>query len=84
MLATQMVCIYNLSLECAKRAMLPDQTSDGVNYNINRATKLMRTFTAQMEALQRHRNGGKQTIKVQHVTVESGGQAVVGDIKGRG
>ncbi len=84
MLATQMVAVHNLSLECVKRAGLPDQTVEGVSDNINRVTKLMRTFTAQMEALQRHRNGGKQTISVQHVNVENGGQAIVGNIKGGG
>ncbi|KHF24513.1 hypothetical protein JV46_25450 [Solemya velum gill symbiont] len=85
MLASQMVAVHNMAMECASRAMLPDNTVDGVNSGINRTTKLMRTFTAQMEALQRYRNGGKQKITVQHVNVEDGGQAIVGDVhKGEG
>ena len=64
--------------------MLKDQTIEGVEYNINRSTKLMRTFTAQMETLKRLRMGGKQTIQVQHVHVNEGGQAIVGDVKGGG
>lgn len=84
MLAAQMVAVHYLSLECANRSMLSEQTVDGVNNNINRVTKLMRTFTAQMEALQRYRNGGKQTISVQHVNVEDGGQAIVGNVTGGG
>lgn len=43
-------------------------------------TKLSRTFTAQMEALRKHRNGGKQTVTVQHVSVQDGGQAIVGNV----
>ncbi len=48
--------------------------------------KLCRTNTAQGEALRKHRNGGKQTVTVQHVNVAEGGQAIVGHIEtgGRG
>ncbi len=84
MLAAQMVAVHNLSLEVAKRAMLPDQTTEGVNFNINRVTKLMRTFTAQVEALQRYRGKGQQIIQVQHVNVSEGGQAVVGNVNHKG
>jgi hypothetical protein len=33
-----------------------------------------------MDALQKYRSGGEQRITVQHVTVNDGGQAVVGTI----
>ncbi|WP_162798036.1 hypothetical protein SuNHUV7_32210 (plasmid) [Pseudoseohaeicola sp. NH-UV-7] len=46
--------------------------------------KLARTFAAQMEALQKHRNGGKQTVTVQHVNVEGGGKAILGNDTHRG
>jgi len=80
MLASQMVVVHHLAMEMARRAALPDQSADGVNYGVNRVSKLMSVFTKQMEALQRHRNGGQQTISVQHVNVENGGQAVVGNV----
>ena len=32
----------------------------------------------QMEALKRYRMGGEQRVTVQHVTVNDGGQAIVG------
>jgi hypothetical protein len=44
------------------------------------ATKIMRTYSAQMEALKRYRTGGEQTITVQHVSVSEGGQAIVGNV----
>jgi hypothetical protein len=46
--------------------------------------KLARTFAAQVEALKRHRSAGEQTIKVEHVTVNEGGQAVVGIVHPQG
>jgi hypothetical protein len=42
--------------------------------------KLMRTFTSQMEALRKHRNGGNQKVVVEHVHVHNGGQAIVGNV----
>lgn len=47
-------------------------------------TKLARTFAAQVEALRKHRNGGKQTVTVQHVNVSDGGQAIVGNVQAGG
>ncbi len=37
-----------------------------------------------MEALRKHRTGGKQTVTVQHVNVQGGGQAIVGDVTHEG
>jgi len=33
-----------------------------------------------MEALKRHRTGGEQTVRVQHVNVSEGGQSIVGNV----
>jgi hypothetical protein len=82
MLASQMVAAHNTAMECLRKALHTDQISHGKDTNINQATKLMRTFTAQIETLKRYRTGGKQTIQVQHVNVNEGGQAIVGNIKG--
>jgi hypothetical protein len=47
----------------------------------NLGAKLLRTFTAQLEALGRlSGQTTQQTVRVEHVTVESGGQAVVGAV----
>ena len=81
MLATQMVTAHNVAMEMARRALLVEnQTDEGVNFNVNRMTKLMRTYTAQMEALNKYRSKGQQKITVQHVNVNEGGQAIVGDV----
>jgi hypothetical protein len=41
--------------------------------------RLARTFTAQIEALDRHRTGGAQTVSVQNLSIR-GGQAIVGNV----
>ncbi len=43
-------------------------------------------LTMQIEALKRYRTGGRQTVTVEHVTVNAGGQAIVGNVEtgGRG
>jgi len=42
--------------------------------------KLARTYAAQMDTLKRYRSKGQQVVRVERVTVESGGQAVVGNV----
>lgn len=78
MLAVQMIAVHNMVMETMKRAMITDQTSFGMEANVNHATKMLRTFTTQMEALKRYRTGGQQKVTVEHVHVTAGGQAIVG------
>jgi hypothetical protein len=49
----------------------------------NLTTKFMRTYTMQVEALARKRRKGQQNIRVKHVHVYAGGQAVVGNLSHR-
>lgn len=51
---------------------------------INAAARLMSVFQDGLLTLQRLRIGGNQTVTVQHVTVASGGQAVIGNVQTRG
>jgi hypothetical protein len=46
--------------------------------------KLLRTFAAQTEALQRYRGKGQQKVTVEHVHVHTGGQAIVGSVSQSG
>lgn len=80
MLAIQMIGTHNLAHRFLHRAGLDNQTYQGVTMNVERATKLLRTFTAQLEALNRHRGKGQQKVTVEHVTVNQGGQAIVGAV----
>jgi hypothetical protein len=42
--------------------------------------RLARTYATQMQTLKLYRSTGKQRITVKHVTVNEGGQAIVGDV----
>jgi hypothetical protein len=44
------------------------------------ASRLLRTFASQVEALRNYRRKGEQTIRYQHVHVSEGGQAIVGNL----
>jgi hypothetical protein len=81
MLAAQMVAAHNAVMECYRRAMLDEQTFEGHRENLNQANKLSRTYTMQMDALNRHRGKGQQKVTVEHVHVHAGGQAVVGAVE---
>ena len=88
MLASQMVAAHYMAMSFAKRAIHHDYTP-AVDANTKRMTKLMAAFSKHLETLQKYRNKGQQTIQVQHqhVQVNNGGQAIVGNVtntKGRG
>ena len=79
MLAAQMAFVHIASMTFARRMnhteTIPQQDSAEKAYN-----KLLRTFTSQMEALRKYRNGGEQKVTVHHVQVNEGGQAIVGNV----
>ena len=80
MLAAQMVSAHNAAMECMRRAMLAGQYPEAVAHNLKMSDRFMRTYTMQMEALNRNRGKGQQQIVVKHVSVNDGGQAVVGTV----
>jgi len=81
MLAAQMVATHSAAMECLRRAMAPQQTLPGRDLNLKHASKLLQVYAKQMDALNRHRGKGQQKVTVEHVHVEAGGQAVVGNIQ---
>jgi hypothetical protein len=46
-----------------------------------REAGLLRAYAMQVEVLRRLRNGGHQFVRVEHVHVNDGGQAVIGNVK---
>ena len=79
MLAVQMYGTHETAVQMlvkAKNTQDPQVAQEAGNL----AIKLMRTYTAQVEALSKLRRGGEQKVRVEHVHVYPGGQAVVGDV----
>jgi hypothetical protein len=83
MLASQMIGTHKLILQAMRVSnamsvgMLSPQIMSGY---IGSLTKLSRTFMAQTEALNKHRGKGQQKMTVEHVHVNSGGQAIIGQV----
>ena len=77
MLATQMVVTHNFLMSLIREG---HRSNNEIRTEMfaNIASKFARVFTAQVEALGRYRNKGKQKIVVEHVTVNEGGAAIVG------
>ena len=84
MLAAQLLAAHNASMECYRRGMLGEQTFEGRRENLAQANKLSRTYSMLVDSLNRHRGQGQQTVTVEHVHVNAGGQAVVGTVEHRG
>jgi hypothetical protein len=88
MTATLLVCVHHAALDAMRRAMHPDQTSGGRALYLSLALKAMSRFAQLLEAHNHSRGKGvTQQIIVKHVSVEPGGQAVVGSVRvdrGRG
>jgi hypothetical protein len=80
MLAMQMVGTHNASLECLRQAMIYNQSLEAQKVYLSQAERMMGMYIRQVEALARHRGSGQPNITVGQVNVESGGQAIVGNV----
>ena len=85
MLAAQMLATHNAAMNSFKlaasylgSAQIP--TAEIGNAILNSANKLIRSYTMQMEALNRYRGKGQQKMTVEHVHINSGGQAIIGNV----
>lgn len=79
MLAAQMIATHHAAMNCFRIAA-KSQTIDMINLVFNSANKLIRSYTTQMEALNRYRGKGQQKMTVEHVHINSGGQAIIGNV----
>ena len=79
LLAVQMAATHSLAMAMISQARQAEYVNQTAVYG-SLSAKLLRAFTGQVEALERLRRGGGQTVRVEHVHVHSGGQAVVGNV----
>lgn len=80
MLAAQMAAVHNAVMTTARQLAnaVDVKTIEIKERSLNRLT---RTYAMQLEGLKRYRNGGQQKVTVEHVTVNQGGQAIVGSVQ---
>ncbi len=84
MLATQMVATHNAAMECLRRSMIQQQTFEGRESSLRHAAKFLSIYAKQIETLNRNRGKGQQKMTIEHVNVEPGGQAMVGQFEATG
>jgi hypothetical protein len=81
MLACEMIVAHVAAMDASRRAFHVEQRAAGRTAYLSLARKLMVLFTAQMDALNRHRGKGTtQKIVIERVYVAPGAQAVVGAV----
>jgi len=80
LLMTQMAAIHEATMMMARRLNHVENISqqDAAERALN---KLMRSYAAQMDTLKRYRSKGQRTVRVECVTVQDGGQAIVGNVQ---
>jgi len=76
MLAVQMAATHAAAMQMLHRAVREQPSFEIYDSLVNRATKLLRTYTMQVEALKRYRSASEQRVVVQHVNVTAEQAAV--------
>jgi hypothetical protein len=80
-LALQMACTHVASMTILARFEGGAFTERHVGLFSSAAARLMRTYVAQVEAFRHLRQGGSQFMRVEHVHVNEGGQALIGNVR---
>jgi hypothetical protein len=80
-LAVQMACTHTAAMAVLAKLDVASATEQRVAAFGSAAARLMRAYATQVEVLRRLRNGGQQFVRVEHVHVNDGGQAVIGNVQ---
>jgi hypothetical protein len=81
-LAVQMACTHTAAMAVLAKMDVAVATEQRIAAFGSAAARLMRAYATQVEVLRRLRNGGQQYVRVEHVHVNDGGQAVIGNVRG--
>jgi hypothetical protein len=79
-LAVQMACTHTAAMALLAKMDAAFGSERRIVAFGSTAARLMKAYAMQMEVLRRSRNGGHQFVHVEHVHVNDGGQAVVGNV----
>jgi hypothetical protein len=80
-LAIQMSCTHAAAMSLLARLDATFVSERRVAAFGSAASRLLRAFALQVEVLRRLRHGGHQHVRVEHVHINDGGQAVIGNVK---
>jgi Helix-turn-helix domain of resolvase len=79
-LLMQMGCTHAAAMAVLGRVAGAHGPTRSIAAMASAAARLLRTYAIQVETWRRLRNGGSQFVRVEHVHVNEGGQAVVGTL----
>jgi hypothetical protein len=80
-LAVQMACTHTAALSLLARFNGGGGSELRVVALASAAARLMRAYSAQVETLLRLRHGGDQHVRVEHIHINEGAQAVIGSVR---
>ena len=80
-LVLQMACTHAASMAVLNRLGGGHGGDRSVAAMASAAARLLRAYATQVETLRRLRNGGSQVVRVEHVHVNEGGQALIGNVR---
>jgi hypothetical protein len=81
-LVIQMACTHTAAMAVLARFAGGGGTERRVAALGSAAARLLKAYLSQVEVFRRLRHGGNQFVRVEHVHVNDGGQAIVGNVKG--
>ena len=79
-LAVQMACTHTAAMAVISRLGNGYPGEGRVAAFGSAAARLLRAYTCEVELLRRLRHGGRQYVRVEHVHVNDGAQAVIGNV----
>jgi len=80
-LAVQMACTHTAALAVLARFSGGGGSERRVVALASAAARLMRAYSGQVETLRRLRHGGDQHVRVEHIHINEGAQAVIGSVR---
>ena len=82
MMAAQAVGLHSASMECLRRAMIPEQPGQASDQLRRQGANLSRAFLDVLAALDRKRGkDARQVVRVERIMVAPGGQVIVGNVQ---
>jgi hypothetical protein len=79
-LIIQMACTHTAAMAVLSRIGGAHGGDRHVAMMTAAASKILRAFAIQVETLRRLRNGSSQYVRVEHVHLEPGAQAIIGNL----
>jgi hypothetical protein len=80
-LAVQMACTHTAAMAVLAKLDVAFATERRIAAFGSAAARLLKAYAMQVEVFRRLRNGGQQFVRVEHVHINDGGNAIIGNVK---